>query len=620
MVIVAWLAQPVAAQPELHQAWCQLVGVRVAYPPPWSDQLAAGPQLHLAPVGDRPALWGQWATSTNPVRCALAQNLRRQYLLAQPRPQIPWTPTAPPLQVPKLDSLEFDALVVGSGPAGSVLAYTLSQAGWKVALIEKGPFFLPGSCDPRAVPGFQDAAGARPSENGLLLIRNGQVTGGGSSVNVDLAFPPTLPFIESRMQAWRSRLAWPPSPESIQTAYTWVETALGTRPVEAHEINPNNNILWQGAQALGLQPSLYRLNTRPPGYPGVDKRSAVETFILPAIAQGLVLLPDSEVDSILVKNDKVEGVEIVARQPWTQPGIWRDPHQTGWSPGQRVQLKASRVYLCAGSLGSGLILQKSKLGGSWVGRGVILHPSFPLIGLFDRPIHADRGTPSSVYLADHALSQNLLYESMSGSPEYVSLLLPAVEPQLSELRHNFDYLGGFGVMLVDSVRWQNRVEPGPKIYYDLDPQDRSRLAQGVANAARMMLRAGARKIYLPTSEDLLGDGNPARGRLLEIRHEDQLARVARNLKFVPGMTLLTSAHMQSTCKTGEVVDAQGRVKGVTGLWVADSSVFPSSIGANPMQSIYTLARIFALQQVHDGLHRGSSYSSISDVITDLPSK
>ncbi len=33
--------------------------------------------------------------------------------------------------------------------------------------------------------------------------------------------------------------------------------------------------------------------------------------------------------------------------------------------------------------------------------------------------------------------------------------------------------------------------------------------------------------------------------------------------------------------------------GTEGLYVVDGSIFPTSVGANPMQSIYTVAKIFA---------------------------
>jgi choline dehydrogenase-like flavoprotein len=42
-----------------------------------------------------------------------------------------------------------------------------------------------------------------------------------------------------------------------------------------------------------------------------------------------------------------------------------------------------------------------------------------------------------------------------------------------------------------------------------------------------------------------------------------------------------------------VVGQDFHVWGTEGLYVVDGSIFPTSVGANPMQSIYTIAKIFA---------------------------
>jgi choline dehydrogenase-like flavoprotein len=62
--------------------------------------------------------------------------------------------------------------------------------------------------------------------------------------------------------------------------------------------------------------------------------------------------------------------------------------------------------------------------------------------------------------------------------------------------------------------------------------------------------------------------------------------------------MMSTAHLQATNKMGasprdSVVSRDFRVWGTEGLYVVDGSVFPTSIGANPMQSIYTFAKIFA---------------------------
>lgn len=42
-----------------------------------------------------------------------------------------------------------------------------------------------------------------------------------------------------------------------------------------------------------------------------------------------------------------------------------------------------------------------------------------------------------------------------------------------------------------------------------------------------------------------------------------------------------------------VVSREFSVWGTESLYVVDASVFPTSIGSNPMQSIYTFAKVFA---------------------------
>src|SRR5688500_11802508 len=49
---------------------------------------------------------------------------------------------------------EFDAVVIGSGFGGSVMAYRLAQAGQRVCVMERGRAYKPGSF-PRGPRGFR---------------------------------------------------------------------------------------------------------------------------------------------------------------------------------------------------------------------------------------------------------------------------------------------------------------------------------------------------------------------------------------------------------------------------------------------------------------------------------
>jgi len=53
-----------------------------------------------------------------------------------------------------------------------------------------------------------------------------------------------------------------------------------------------------------------------------------------------------------------------------------------------------------------------------------------------------------------------------------------------------------------------------------------------------------------------------------------------------------------------VVDSFGRVHGYAGLWVADGSVMPGPVGANPSLTIAALAHRFAGEMIREARRMG----------------
>ena len=502
----------------------------------------------------------------------------------------------------------IDILIVGSGPAGSVLAHELRGNGKRVLLLERGSFVVPGSMETRLI---DDLIDTRASLDGTIRIRNGMAVGGGSQVNVDLCFAPTSDAIHSKIESWRQAGRIAPEqftqPE-LSRAYAWVKQTIGTRTLSESEINANNRVLWDGAKRAGLHPKLYALNTYPPGqspYPVTDKRSAETELLLKALqdkTNPLSMVPDAEVRRVLFADDggakRVVGVEVRTRAPIPEDGVIRDPNGLSIPVGETYTVRANTIILSAGALGSPAILLRSRLKNDAIGRGIILHPSMPVMGRFAQNIDVLSGTEAAVYVDDKIVDQGYALESMADQPLYAAIMSPGPPEHTFEIFKNYRHLAGFGVMLIDTPAPSNRIvlddKGEPNIDYTLSEADKARFAKGVAEAIRVMFLAGAQEVYLPTTEDVLGNG----GQPAVLTKPEQAELVRTKLHFISNRSMVTSAHMQATNKMGaspadSVVDRDFHVWGTTGLYVVDGSIFPTSVGANPMQSIYTIAKIFA---------------------------
>jgi hypothetical protein len=99
------------------------------------------------------------------------------------------------------DEEEIDYLVIGSGPSGSLIASQLAQTK-KVLLLEAGPFVKPGSIKTEYNSDLMESFNQRHTVSGGIALRNGKTIGGGTIVNIDLAFSPLLPSIKETLNNW----------------------------------------------------------------------------------------------------------------------------------------------------------------------------------------------------------------------------------------------------------------------------------------------------------------------------------------------------------------------------------------------------------------------------------
>jgi hypothetical protein len=523
----------------------------------------------------------------------------------------------------------IDCLVIGSGPGGATVAHELWRAGKRAVVVEKGSFVIWGSMDTRSYPRLmfqQDRAAT--SDNGVA-IRSGEALGGGTAVNIDLAFSPLESAIQAHVDAWRKDGLIDPddyTPQRISAAYRWVREMIRTRELSQGELNRDNLALWNGSKAFGVSPSLYHLNrfaenTSPS--PVTDKRDAARQLLIPAItdtANPLSVLPDVTVDEILFepapdgRNVRATGVRLTFNEPWTDHrNTVVDPCRLGIPPGTTATIDAENIVLSAGTIGTTrLLLNTAKnvpaIDNPCIGRGLVLHPSLPLIGEFDETINVLEGLDSATFVDAFGVTSGFIFETMAGLPAYGALTIPGDGRQVFDAVRRYNQSAGFGVMLVDTPSDTNRItldsDGNPVIQYALSDPDKARFRTGVATGIRMMFLAGAKKVIVPSNENFLrlDPFDPMHG--VNLTRIEEADLVERNLEFIPNRTMLTAAHLQAANKMGPTPDAavvstHQRVwnvltrEEVPNLYLMDSSIFPTSVGANPMQTLYSFAKIFS---------------------------
>ncbi len=468
----------------------------------------------------------------------------------------------------------IDCVVVGSGPGGATVAHQLWKAGKRVVVVESGPWVVWGSMDTRSYPElmFQRDVAAT-ADNGVIL-RSAQTVGGGSTVNIDLAFSPLEATIQARVGAWKEKGLIDArfyTQADLAAAYQWVRETIATRQLSQTELNQDNRVLWDGAERLGVDPRLYRLNRYRVGYspsPVDDKRDAAKQLLLPAaesVDNPLSIIPDASAMEVLFEPQqgsvelRATGVTLTMNEPWTEKGnTIVDPSHLGVPVGATVTIPADMIVLAAGSIGTTRILLNTAkttpaVNNPRIGKGLILHPSLPIVGAFDRQINLLEGLDSATFVDAFGVTPGFIFETMGGLPSYGAVLVPGSGRQVYDVLSKFSLSAGFGVMLVDTVSDGNRVsldEAGNlQVIYALSEADKQRFQIGAALAIRTMFLAGAKTVIIPSNENFLRAPNfdPMRGMFLtDIKQADL---VERNLEFIPNRTVLTAAHLQATTRS-----------------------------------------------------------------------
>jgi choline dehydrogenase-like flavoprotein len=500
-------------------------------------------------------------------------------------------PTIRPLVVDEDTVLEADVCVIGSGAGGSVAAALLAAAGRRVVVLEAGGAAQEPDFGPQEERGWERLymrRGVLATADAGMVVLAGRTLGGGTTINWTTCFRPPPDVLAE----WAAQSVVPDflGPE-LQASYAAVEQRMHIH-VDDGPLNPNNAVILAGTQALGIHGERNPRNVQDCGACDIchfgcrrgTKQGMLRTYLHDAAAGGAVIVANCQADRVLLADGRVTGV--IARV--TVPVEQRNPR----APAHRLLVRAPSVVVAGGAVQSPAILLRSGLRHPQLGRNLFLHPATAVIGEWDERIEPWRGPHQAVYSDAFAdLSGDgygLRLEAVPIFPGFAGATLPwegavPFRARMARLPHYNALL----VLTRDRTGGRVTLDStgAPQMAYQPGAESRRFLLRGCREGARLLLAAGARQV-LTLHRRPVRAATPA---ALPRFNADVTAAGA-----APHQMLVGSAHQMGTCRLAAdpaqgVVDATGAVHGVQGLYVCDTSVFPTPSGVNPMLTVLGLA-------------------------------
>jgi choline dehydrogenase-like flavoprotein len=286
-------------------------------------------------------------------------------------------------------------------------------------------------------------------------------------------------------------------------------------------------------------------------------------------------------------------VERSGRRAATVHAVALDPRLDRPS-GRKVVVRPKALVLSGGAINTPELLLRSGLDlGGRVGTRTFLHPVVASLAVFPGRIEGYRGTPLSVAcraFADRGPGKvGFFLEAAPTHPMMASTAVPGFGADHEELMSRLPDVNGLLALAIDgflageeggtvSLRGDGRV----RVDYPIRPEVWEALREGAKALARIQLAAGAEAVYSLHEDPVV------------MRRESDVARLDR-APWLPARVPLFSAHAMGGCAMGmdparSVVDSRLRMHGMENVFVVDASVFPTSLGVNPQETIFALAR------------------------------
>ncbi|MBL0332017.1 MAG: GMC family oxidoreductase [Chlorobi bacterium] len=488
---------------------------------------------------------------------------------------------------------DIDYLIIGSGPAGAVMAYRLASKHGinpeKIAIIERGKRYsaLQDYTDVEIdmVRKLYKEGGLQQTKRYDMMILQAECMGGGSEVYNAICFK--MP--NQVKNIWQNDFDI--NLFDLDKEYQVIQSELGISEVDPNAINELveqkfvngvngynnkfnnglNNVKLEANHANNFGAGMCNIGNR-----FLRKRTMTETYLAWAEGKGVKIF--SGVSAIRFTKENNKASSVLVR-----------------SGGAMREIKINKsVIVTAGVIASSHFLMRSKVFGN-VGKNVACNYAFPVAFEFNETLNSFDGAQITKGAID--VNSRAIFETYFNPPASFALSLPFYFDRFDNMMNNYNKLINFGALVGSDpsglIEEKPNIIDGRPIVWNPTMKDKSNIKFALSTLAHIGKEAGAVKAVFPLEPgiDLNLEDDVSINTFIDNLNQYDLEMSDMHL---------TTAHPQggnrmcgnnSNQKISRVVDSQFKLEGLDNVFVSDASIFPTGLTVNPQWTILAMSSL-----------------------------
>ncbi|CAN4075843.1 unnamed protein product [Withania somnifera] len=509
--------------------------------------------------------------------------------------------------------IECDAVVVGSGSGGGVIAGVLAKEGHKVLVLEKGSYLARTNLSLLEGPTMDQMF----LGNGLIITKDmnvlllaGSTVGGGSTINWSASIDTPSHVLKDWCNIYGLEMF---QSEFYKEALRIVREKMGVQD-GVDEEGFQSMILRKGCEELGYpvenvprnSPSNHYCGWCSMGCKDGSKKGTNETWLLDLVKSrnGAII---QECEALEVIHEQQNNYYDKSTTRSKAIGVACEFQHEGIK--EIFMVKSKVTIVACGALSTPSLLKRSGLKDPNIGKNLHVHPVVFAWGHFpDKDSNTDSVKNSDVWPESEKRSyeggilsvmskvvanfEESGYGTVIQTPSLHPGLFSVVMPWISGLDNKMrmcKFSRTAHIFALARDKGSGKAVSPYSISYKLDQIDEQNLKIGLEKLLRILAAAGAEEIgthhgtgkKLKVKESSLDE--------LENFVKEESSREFKNLSMP-----ICSAHQMGSCRMGidpkiSVVNPKGQTWEVEDLFIGDTSVFPTALGVNPMVTVQAIS-------------------------------